>query len=196
MIAGVLLAAGGGRRMGLPKALLRDADGVPLVHRAVDAVRHGGCDAVIAVLGAGAAEAAPHIAGVAELVVADDWESGMGASLRAGLRACADRGADAALITLVDLPDVDAHVVGRVLDAVRVEPPQQALARATYGGSPGHPVVIGRQHWAQAARLSSGDQGARALFATHPHQRVECGDLASGRDADTPGEFAAALADA
>jgi len=64
-----------------------------------------------------------------------------------------------------------------------------ALARAAYHGVPGHPVVIGRDHWRAVLEGVSGDRGARDYLAAHEHQLVECGDLASGRDADTPGDL-------
>ena len=54
---GLLLAAGAGRRMGMPKALVRDDAGEPWLVRGVRALRDGGCDAVTVVLGAGAEEA-------------------------------------------------------------------------------------------------------------------------------------------
>lgn len=183
VIAAIVLAAGRGERMGMPKALVHDADGSWL-QRTVDAVRAGGCDDVVAVLGAGADEAAALIPDV-DVVVAQHWQEGMGASLRTGLDACSTRDVDAALITLVDLPDVDARVVARVLAAAATDP-RDVLVRATYDGVPGHPVIIGRTHWAAAADVATGDQGARALFVSTPHNLVECGHLATGRDVDTP----------
>ena len=120
-------------------------------------------------------------------MVADGWDEGMGASLRAGLTALADGGADAALVTLVDLPDVDAAVLRRVLDAGSgAAPATGALVRSTYDGSPGHPVLIGRDHWAGVVDTASGDQGARSYLSSHPPVLCECGDLATGRDLDRP----------
>ena len=117
------------------------------------------------------------------MVVAEDWSEGMGASLRAGLRALAGSDAVAAVVMLVDLPDVTAEVVRHV--AARVTGPGQ-LARASYAGRPGHPVVIGRDHWVAAADSVAGDQGARDYLASHGVVDVECGDLATGRDRDSP----------
>ena len=48
------------------------------------------------------------------------------------------------MVTLVDLPDVTAPVVRRLLERPVTE---DVLARATYDGKPGHPVVLGRAHW-------------------------------------------------
>ena len=176
---GLLLAAGAGRRMGAPKALVED-----WLVRSVGVLRDGGCARVVVVLGAAADEARrllerQHV----DVLVAEDWDEGMGASLRAGLAALGGA-EDAALVSLVDLPDVGADVVRRLLNRAVTA---TTLARATYGGSPGHPVLLGRDHWAGVVESARGDQGARAYLAALDVVRVECGDLATGRDVDRGG---------
>lgn len=192
-VAGLLLAAGAGRRMGGPKALLRDARGVPYLDRAVGVLLAGGCDAVTVVLGASAAEARGLLDAcgwgadpAVTTVLAADWGDGMGASLRAGLAALSGGPVDAALVTLVDLPDVDERVVRRLLEAGAGP---ESLARATYDARPGHPVLLGREHWAGVAESATGDQGARDYLAEHGAVTCECRDLATGRDMDTPAEL-------
>ncbi len=181
MTAGLLLAAGAGRRMGSPKALLHDADDTGWLRRAVQTLADGGCAPVYVVLGAGAGEARPLLHGLdVTVVVADDWDDGMSASLRAGLSAIT--GADAVLVTLVDLPDVSETVVARVL-ASGSGP--AVLARATYSGKPGHPVLIGSDHWPELVETATGDAGARDYLATREVALVECADLATGQDVDT-----------
>jgi len=118
------------------------------------------------------------------LVEASDWDEGMGASLRAGLRAAGLADATAALVTLVDLPDVRAEVYARVL--AEAGSAAVSCARASYLGKPGHPVVLGRDHWVGVAATAIGDKGARDYFVAHPPTLIECGDLASGVDADSP----------
>ena len=168
----------------MPKALVRDDDGTWWMRRAVAALRDGGCSNVVVVLGARADEARQVLDGVdVGVVVADDWEEGMSASLRTGLRSL-DTHADAALVSLVDLPDVDAAVVRRVL-AHATGP--DVLARATYEGRPGHPVLLGRDHWSAVIEGASGDEGAKGYLAVRHPALVECGDLAGGRDVDSRG---------
>jgi molybdenum cofactor cytidylyltransferase/nicotine blue oxidoreductase len=185
---GLLLAAGAGTRMGRPKALVVGEDGVPWLHAAVLTLQAGGCRRLTVVLGAAAEDAALVLAAApiphedVHVVVAHDWAEGMGASLRTGL-AAADPHADGMLVSLVDLPDVTAEVLLRV--AARATGPA-ALARATYDGRPGHPVVIGRDHWDGVRQSAAGDKGARDYLVSHGAIEVECGDLASGRDVDTP----------
>lgn len=182
-VAGLLLAAGAGRRMGMPKALVRDDAGEPWVVRGVRALREGGCDAVVVVLGAAADEAAALLEGVAATyVLAPDWADGMGASLRAGLSFLGPD-VECAVVSLVDLPDVGPEVVGRLRG---VGAGSAVLARAAYHGVPGHPVLLGRDHWDGVRESATGDRGARGYLASHDVVLVECGDLATGRDVDTP----------
>lgn len=174
-VHGVLLAAGAGRRYGGPKALVPG-----WLDAAVGVLRDGGCAGVTVVLGAAAQDVSvPAGTGV---VVAEDWAEGMGASLRAGLRAAPD-GPVAVVVHLVDLPDVGSATVARLL-AGEVE--DTTLRRAAYDGVPGHPVLLGRAHWAGVMASARGDRGARAYLAEQPTALVECGDLATGADVDEP----------
>lgn len=185
-VLGLLLAAGQGVRMGRPKALVRGADGVPWLVSSSEALAEAGCDRVVVVLGA-EAEAAAALLGGQSHVVAKDWGEGMSASLRAGLRVASDGDADAVLVHLVDLPDVGPEVIRRVLAFAAPD----ALARAAYHGHPGHPVLIGADHWAELMADLDGDEGAKHYLARHNVTLVECADLATGADIDTPTEFEA-----
>jgi len=172
---GLLLAAGAGRRMGGPKALVHG-----WLSRAVDSLTD--CDDVVVVLGAAADEARELLAAHdVTIVIAPDWDEGMGASLRTGLRQLEHGEATRCLVTLVDLPDVTADVVRRLLG--RPEP-EDVLARAAYEGRPGHPVLLGRAHWPGVVESATGDRGARDYLGTHDVEPVECGDLATGLDVD------------
>jgi|SRR3954469_3028188 CTP:molybdopterin cytidylyltransferase MocA len=181
---GLLLAAGAGRRMGMPKALVSDDAGSWLV-RGVGILRDGGCTRVTVVLGAEAGRARTLVGDLdIAVVVADDWVEGMGASLRTGLRSLTDSSEPGAVVSLVDLPDLVPEVVARVIAAAPDGP--TALARAAYDGMPGHPVLLGRDHWDGVIETAGGDQGARAYLSSREVTLVECGDLASGRDVDAP----------
>jgi CTP:molybdopterin cytidylyltransferase MocA len=189
-IVGVLLAAGAGRRAGGPKAMRVDADGTSWLLRAIAVLRDGGCDAAIVVLGCQAADARDLLMKstladdpMITVVKAPNWAQGMGSSLRSGLLAARSASWQAVLVHIVDLPDVTAEVVHRL---IRQAPPGTAsLARVTYGGQPGHPVLIGRDHLESIMASLAGDSGAKGYLALHGAHSVECGDLASGQDYDT-----------
>ncbi|KAB7756563.1 NTP transferase domain-containing protein [Mycolicibacterium phlei] len=172
-VAGVVLAAGAGTRFGMPKVLAAEGKWLSV---AVDALRGGGCADVVVVLGAAIVD----VPAPARAVVARDWADGLSASVRAGMTSV---DADFVVLHTVDTPDVGAEVVRRVVDAALASP--SGLARARYGGVPGHPVVIARAHRPALLAQLRGDEGARAFLAARDDVvAVECGDLATGRDID------------
>jgi nicotine blue oxidoreductase len=184
-VAGLLLAAGAGRRFGRPKALV-DVDGEPMVLRALRTLSDGGCAPVRVVLGARAEDARALLPDPSIAVYADDWASGMGASLRTGLDAVRELDVDAVLVHLVDLPWVGPEVLSRLCELASPD----VVARASYDCEPGHPVLLGRRWWAEIGESARGDRGARDWLATREDLRlVECGDLGSGRDVDAPGDL-------
>jgi molybdenum cofactor cytidylyltransferase len=187
VIAGLVLAAGEGARFGSEPKLLAPLEGRPLLEHAIEAAcAVPALDVVVVVLGAHADEIRAGVDfGRAQPLVCLDWHEGQAASLRRGVGAIA-WGADKIVVTLGDEPLVSTEVIARLAGE---EPP----ARATYGGRPGHPVVLGREEMS-AVRGLHGDQGARGLLATAT--AVECGQLCSGRDVDTPQDLEAIRSEA
>jgi CTP:molybdopterin cytidylyltransferase MocA len=181
-VAGLLLAAGAGRRFGMPKALVRHG-GRLFVEHAAEALHDGGCAPVVVVLGALAEDVrSTAMLSGSSLVDNPDWATGMGSSLRVGLSALNGVDAPAVVVLPVDTPGVTAAAVKRL--AALASP--SALARATYDGVPGHPVLIGRDHWAKVAELATGDEGAKPFLAQHEVTAVPCEDIAGGADVDKP----------
>lgn len=189
-MSGLVLAAGAGSRMGGPKAVL-EYRGEPLITRAVRTAFTGGCDRVCVVLGAETERAAAYAeAAGAFAAVSEGWADGMGVSLRAGLdaieRAVPD--ASAALVLLVDQPDITEAAVAEVLGARSAPDDETILAAAVYEGRRGHPVLIGRAHWAELRPTLTGDVGAREYLQAHRDEiiLVPCDELADPRDLDRP----------
>lgn len=174
--------------MGRPKALV-ELHGEPLVRRALRVLADGGCAPLVVVVGAAAADVRAVLPDRVLVVEAPDWAEGMGASLRAGLAVLPvvpDLGA--ALVHLVDLPGVTSAAVARLL-AGGSGP--GVLRRAAYDGRPAHPVLLGRDYWAAVAAGAEGDAGARAYLRGNPAvELVECADVASPDDVDTPESLA------
>ncbi|WP_435271809.1 nucleotidyltransferase family protein [Streptomyces parvulus] len=188
-VAGLLLAAGGGRRLGgRPKALLEHR-GHPLVEHAVAVLRAAGCARVHVVLGARAADVRARAA-LDGCVLVDNpgWEEGMGSSLRTGLGSLAGTGARAALVSLVDQPGIGAEAMARVHAGYRDE---TSLVSAAYAGVRGHPVLLGAAHWPGIAATATGDRGARAYLREHADRimLVECADVAQPYDIDTEADL-------
>jgi molybdenum cofactor cytidylyltransferase/nicotine blue oxidoreductase len=183
VLAAVVLAAGGGRRYGMPKALV-EYEGSLLVERAVDTAA-AVCDPVLVVLGAQAVDVWRTARLENALVLAnEDWETGMASSLRTGLdglRGWPGR-VDAALVLLVDMPGMTAEALARMAGHAAPD----ALAVATYDGVRAHPVLLGRDHWAGVIETATGDEGARRYLAAHDVTEVDCTGLADATDLDVP----------
>lgn len=180
-VAGLLLAAGQGRRFGRPKAEVELA-GQRLVDLGVETLAAGGCQPVVVV--AGAVELA--VTG-ATVLTNPDWASGLGSSLRVGLTALIDRDgprAEAVVVLLVDTPWVSAEAVRRMAAAAGHSP----AAIATYAGRRGHPVLLSSAVWTDVALLAVGDVGAKAWLQAHPAEvlEVDCTGLGDPRDVDRP----------
>ncbi|MDA0565369.1 nucleotidyltransferase family protein [Streptomonospora sp. S1-112] len=181
-IAGLLLAAGEGSRLGRPKALIKVA-GERLVDRGVRLLRDAGCAPVYVVTGAAEVEV-EH----ATPVHNPDWDSGMGSSLRTGLDAMPEE-VDAVVVALADQPLVTTAAVRRLLDAYG---DGARAAAATYSGNLRNPVLLGREHWPSVHALAEGDVGARPFLRAYSHlvTTVPCDDVASPDDIDTPEDLA------
>jgi CTP:molybdopterin cytidylyltransferase MocA len=183
VVAAVVLAAGGGRRYGMPKALV-EYEGSLLVERAVRTARVV-CDPVLVVLGAQAVDVWRRAdLGGATVLANQDWESGMASSLRTaldGLRGWPGR-VDAALILLVDMPGMTPVALRRMASGAAPD----TLAVATYDGVRGHPVLLGREHWAGVTATATGDEGARRYLENHDVTEVDCTGLADPADLDVP----------
>lgn len=182
MIGGLVLAAGAATRFGAPKQLA-ELDGVPLLEHALRAITAAPVGRVVVVLGSGADEiaAAVNLHG-ADPLVCSRWDEGQSASLACGLGALEH--CEAVVVTLGDQPRISPDAIRRVIAARN----GAAAVRATYGGKPGHPVLLERE-LIGPLRDVSGDKGARNLLLSVQVHDVPCDDLGGGEDVDTPAEL-------
>ena len=192
-VAGILLAAGDGSRLGQPKAQVM-LGGQSLARRGIALLRDGGADPVVVVTGAAdlRSDAADLANGdLAGIVTAHnpDWRTGMGSSVSVGLAAVPAQCA-AAVLALADQPLVGAQSVRRLIAA---HADGASVAVACYDGQPRNPVLISRAHWPAVVELAAGtDVGARPFLRARPElvTLVECGDTGRPDDIDTPADLA------
>jgi len=184
-----VLAAGRGVRFGgdVPKQLVPLA-GRPLAAYAVDAALASGLSPVVVVVSDERVEAALHSGGAVTFVHNDAPELGISSSLQSALRALEpDDEVDAVVVGLADQPLVGPDAYRRLADAYD---DGARLAVAVYDGARGNPVLIGREHWAEALALS-GDEGARVLLRRYGAREVPCEGTGYPTDIDTPAALAA-----
>jgi molybdenum cofactor cytidylyltransferase len=182
--AGLILAAGAGRRFGATTKQLAPLNGRPLLTYALEAMLAvPALDPVLVVLGHEASEIEAAIDfGTARVIRCADWDDGQSASLRAGVAAAG--GARAVVITLGDQPFITPQVIAGALDQLD----GHDAVRAVYGGRPGHPVVLSRRVMDAVPELH-GDTGARELLARFDVRRWDAGHLADATDIDTQEEL-------
>lgn len=168
---GLLLAAGAGKRYGMPKILVPG-----WLEHGVAALQDGGCVSVHVVTGA----ARPPLPNGASEIYCDIWDRGIGASLHRGLSHIGDE-PERVIIHLIDYPDIGSAVVTRLLQSSGDQ-----LARAVFDGRPGHPVNVPRGHLSPLIRSLKDEDGAGPYLHRHSVVAVECGDLANGQDVDYP----------
>jgi nicotine blue oxidoreductase len=203
-VAGILLAAGDGSRLGQPKALVV-VGGQSLARRGITLLQAGGASPVIVVTGAVPLDAAD-LGGGDEgragnrrgssgdggsnvmTVHNPRWQTGMGSSVAVGLAAVPDD-CTAAVLALADQPLVGAEAVRRLIAAHAAG---AGVAVACYDGQPRNPVLISREHWTEVADLAAGDRGARPFLRAHPDlvTRIECADTGRPDDIDTREDLA------
>lgn len=176
MIAGLVLAAGAGKRFGKPKASV-EISSERLVDRAVSQLINAGCDQVYVVLGAWIDEVSR-----AQVVINPDWETGMASSLRVGLKkVISDDEISTLLVTLVDLPGMSVAALKRVLET------NEDLVVGVFEGKRGHPVKFAKKHFLPLMERLKGDEGARSYINSQGSVAfVELSDVADGHDLDTP----------
>jgi len=165
-VTAIVLAAGEASRFGSPKQRLL----LPLV---LERLRETTVDEIVVVEGAYELSA-----GSERIVRCSDWERGPGASLRCGLAALGDE-VEAAVVVLADGPKLSPRAVERVLADWRAH---GGIVAASYAGGRGHPLVLGRDDWAEIP-----DEGLR----DRPVRLVPCDDLGAPGDVDRPEDLEA-----
>ena len=165
-IGAIILAAGASTRMGQPKQLLA-VDGKSLLRHVADAVLASPVRPVVIVLGAQAESIRPKVAGLPVIVVENtDWEEGLAASIRAGVRTLESLSPppDATLLVLCDQPNLTPAAITRLIDHHRNS--GKSIVAARYDGHPGPPALFARRHFPELLALS-GHGGAKPLFVRH-----------------------------
>ena len=159
-VIAVLLAAGASRRLGRPKQLVHVA-GERLLDRAVRLALEAGCAPVV-VLGAEAEQVlAACDLSRCHVLRNPDWPNGMGGSIRAGVCAAKESGAQRILLMTCDQPAVTAEHLRRLLTAQDAAPDQPVAS--AYAGRKGVPACFPSAFFPSLAALN-GDSGARELL--------------------------------
>jgi molybdenum cofactor cytidylyltransferase len=187
-IAAIILAAGSSSRLGQSKQLVQ-SEGVPLLLKTTLAALDAGIPNIIVVLGA---HHQPHKELIAhlpvEIVLNEDWELGMGRSLKTGLLHLRQSHpqANAAMILVCDQPRLSAHHLNRMM-TVYFQKPCTAVASA-YDETTGVPVLFDHTFFPELLKIDDAS-GARTILRQMTG-RIEKVDWPEGKfDVDSPDDL-------
>jgi molybdenum cofactor cytidylyltransferase len=164
-ISGLILAAGGSRRLGRPKQLL-PFGGATLLDHTLATARACGFDQLIVALGGSADEVRSQVdLGGATVVHNPGFGSGCGSSIAAAVEVV---DGDVLVLMLGDQPGVTAGTV-RALLGGRGDAP---LAVCRYDDGRGHPFAFGREVFGDLRALH-GDKAVWKLLEARPEAVAE-----------------------
>ena len=186
MIVAVVLSAGESSRMGRPKALL-PIDGQTFIERIVGALKQGGVERIVVVLGFNAEELRRRIAHLpVEILVNPDYQLGQLSSLQVAVRHLqAAKDCDGMMVHLVDHPYIDPKLVRLMLQ--RFDESKFSIVVPRHQGKRGHPVIFSRPLFDELLNAPM-DQGAKAVVNAHRQDTLEIDtdDVGITLDIDTP----------
>jgi molybdenum cofactor cytidylyltransferase len=186
-ISAIVLAAGMSQRMGTAKQLLR-LDGTTILEHTLANVRASRVSEIILVLGFAAESIEKEISTEDVRIVRNqDYQQGMGTSLRTGLAALSPQ-ATAALIVLADQPFVQPGTFNQLIACHQESMPQIVIP--TVNGFRGNPVLLDRSVFAELQNLT-GDIGCRAIFGNHTEniRKLAVDDIGILLDIDSQEEY-------
>jgi molybdenum cofactor cytidylyltransferase len=190
-VVGLVLGAGGSRRLGRPKQLLPYRGGTLLGH-VVGVARACRFDQLVVAIGGGAGEVREQVdLSGADVVVNEAYGEGCSSSIAAALGTVDER-CDVMVLMLGDQPGVTAGTVAELLAGRGGAP----LAVCRYEDGRGHPIAFARSVFTELANLH-GDKGVwRLLDRRSADVREVAVPGPIPRDVDTVEDYGAVLADA
>lgn len=183
----IILASGYSRRMGRPKLLLPIRREESMIRR-VAALALGTTTNTAVVGRPDDEELRSQLSDLEiEYVANDKAAEGLSASVRAGVAFAKDRGAQAVMMLLGDMPGIEAEVLSGVRDVYRDT--GSRIVQVQYADRPGHPVLFDSSLFQELLELT-GDQGAKPVLERHAGEiRRLVVSAALPADLDTPEDY-------
>jgi molybdenum cofactor cytidylyltransferase len=171
-VAAVILAAGGSSRFGKPKQLIELRDKT-LLRRILDAAAEANCSPIVVVIGSAMVEVRKELETTIPAVVENEnWQRGIGTSIRAGVQHVIDgtSGVDAIVLLVCDQPFVDAALIKQLV-RLRAQT-KKTIVASSYSETFGVPALFDRSCFPELLALDD-ESGAKAIILSNPERVAE-----------------------
>jgi molybdenum cofactor cytidylyltransferase len=183
--AGIILAAGSASRLGQPKQLL-EWQGETFIHRVARTALHAGLDPIYVVTGAYAEQVEASLQDLpVHFVFNQNWETGQGTSVAAGVQALPSR-VGAAVFLLVDQPWTPPGLISALIETHAVD--GYPIIGPLFDGKRGNPVLFDCRTFLDLSQLK-GEEGGRSIFSRYQVHWLPWHDASAGLDIDTPADL-------
>lgn len=160
-IIAIILAAGAGQRMGMPKALLQYKDRSTLLEKQCDLLSNAGCTSICVVIGAEAQKIRDaHQNLSVQWIINEQWELGQFSSLQAGIKKMLITETNGAIVLPVDVAGVSSPIVRALIETALRNPHLDAII-PEYQDRGGHPVYLAKSFCASLATLDPKNEFSR-----------------------------------
>ncbi len=184
--AGIILAAGGSKRLGRPKQLL-DWFGKPFIQQVIETVKLAGLSPIIVVTGAHSQEVEACISDEQVIVTFNsNWKSGQSSSMIKGVESLEPYSVDQFVFFLCDQPQISVNLVKGMLEESKDE--NVDIVQTTVSGKTCPPTLFKKSCIDDIKKLQ-GDQGGRALMESHRTKKIEHSDEKLLLDCDTEEDY-------
>lgn len=188
----LILSAGESSRMGKPKQLLK-FQGKSLLRNTIQTATDSACDSIIIVLGANAEILQNEVKGLnLEIILNEDWKSGMSSSIKAGLNKLLEIDANlkAVVIMVCDQPFVSAEVIDNLIE--KYLETDTLIVASKYAETLGVPALFDRKLFDELLNLNE-KSGAKSLIKKLESQTASIDFPKGNIDIDTPEDYSELL---
>jgi molybdenum cofactor cytidylyltransferase len=186
-VAAVILAAGSSSRLGKPKQLLL-YNGATFIENSVRNALDAGCLPVVVVLGANREEIIPVIDNyLVEIVINEDWNSGMGSSISSGISKIESvKDVKASILMVCDQPFVSKELLKSLI--ITYENSGGQIVASSYGGIVGVPALFDQRYFSELAGLA-GNEGAKRIIQLNKETLIQVPFEEGSLDIDTLDDY-------
>lgn len=186
-ITGIILAAGGSKRLGQPKQILK-INNEYLINLVISNSLESNLSSIVVVLGAYYNQIRPILNNENKIQIVNnrDWRKGQSTSLISGLKIADTDKTNAVMFLLGDQPFITKNIINSLID--KFDEGMHDVVMVKTGEKKTPPIIFSRSCFEQIYKLE-GDKGARDIIGSLKTGYLENLDPTAIIDIDTKEEY-------